>query len=374
MRILQLASGDLWAGAEVQLYHLACELNKSQKIELKVVLLNHGQLELMLKEQEISVVVLDETKLSTFQIIHELEKICKGNEIDLIHSHRLKENIVGGIVAKKVNCKSIRTVHGATETPTSLLDLKHRLLSLMDKYTAIFLQQKIVAVSSELNKSLLKTYSEQKITTINNSVNIDYIANRSGEFINIPINERSINIGFIGRFVQVKRVHLFVDIAKSVIRENPDSDIHFHMIGDGPLFANIQDQITGYGLNQNIHLLGFVENSAPYLKKLDFLMFTSEHEGLPMTLLEAMSLSVPVISVELPSIRKILKGEECGYFIDADNIVGSSKKISEIVKDPKRAMTKAKRAFEIVKNEYSINSNVSKFTKLYEEVLQEIDV
>jgi len=66
--ILHIASGDLWAGAEVQLYTLVRALHHSPGVSVRVILLNHGTLEEKLHEEGVDVLVLTETSLSSLQI------------------------------------------------------------------------------------------------------------------------------------------------------------------------------------------------------------------------------------------------------------------------------------------------------------------
>jgi len=77
MKVMHIASGDLWAGAEVQLFHLARSLVKEKDIQLLVVLLNHGQLERELINQGISVTVFDEEQVSGFSIFKSIYKLIK---------------------------------------------------------------------------------------------------------------------------------------------------------------------------------------------------------------------------------------------------------------------------------------------------------
>ena len=74
IRVTHIASGDLWAGVEVQLYTLVKSLNRLPEIQSSVILLNHGTLEQKLKELGIEVQILDETKLSGWKIYRRLAK------------------------------------------------------------------------------------------------------------------------------------------------------------------------------------------------------------------------------------------------------------------------------------------------------------
>ena len=116
LTILQIASGDLWAGAETQLYYLATALNGFPCIQLHVVLLNDGFLNKKLTEKGVSVTVLDEKKFNVLVLLYKITKLAFQINADVIHTHRYKENILGGIASLlHSHSKCIRTVHGAPE-------------------------------------------------------------------------------------------------------------------------------------------------------------------------------------------------------------------------------------------------------------------
>ena len=213
MKIIHLASGDLWAGAEVQLFHLAVKLHELYGIHLLVVLLNHGQLEQELIEKGIAVTVLDESKLSGFSILLEFYHIVKLFQPDIVHTHRSKENVIGGIVARLNGKKSVRTVHGASEFSIRPFNLKRFVFDGADRLAGFFLQQKIISVSDELKQKMKKIYPDSKLAVIENCVDVEYIEKKSLKPCNHDIDKNNFNIAFIGRFVPVKRVDIFYSIA-----------------------------------------------------------------------------------------------------------------------------------------------------------------
>lgn len=367
---MHVASGDLWAGAEVQLFHLATALNNDEDVSLVVILLNHGQLERQLIEKGVSVRVFDESTYSTLNIFHKIKSVANELQVDVIHSHREKENVLVSVIAKIIGCHSVRTVHGDSEFGASLFDFRQHLIYLINKFCGSYLQDKIISVSGELTDKLSRTFGADKLVTINNSVNVDYINKRSQEPIDTTIvTESRINIGFVGRFVPVKRVSFYYEVAKRVITLLPKADIHFYMIGDGPLFNEINSKVECEQLSHRIHLLGFVENSAPYIKQLSYLMFTSEHEGLPMTLLEAMALETPVISTNLPSLKNVLNGNHGGYFHDSENPDEFADFVANLIQYYDKSIVKAKLAKSILNNEYALAANINKYVELYKNIL-----
>jgi len=369
MNILHLASGDLWAGAEVQLFHLAKGLSKTEDVELTVILLNHGQLENELKKHGVQVQVIDETSLSSLGIFIRLFSLIKIIRPEIIHTHRLKENILGGLCAKLQGIKSIRTVHGATESSNGNASLRSKILDALDKYSGIFLQNKIVAVSSELRHKLLQNYTADKLEIIENCIDIEYV-NSKLKIDAVPMPAKNgFDVAFIGRFVNVKRVDRFYEIAKAVVSHPAGKGIHFHMIGDGPLKQDIEQQLRRDGLGKQIHLHGFLANTLPALKQMDLLLFTSDHEGLPMTLLEAMALNVPVISRNLAGIKEALCNGDCGFILNSDNIMDYVDTIISIASNKSEAEARANLAREQIDWKYNITANIAKYMELYKRTI-----
>ena len=148
-KALHIASGDLWAGAEVQMYTLVTSL-LALGTSITVILLNHGTLEYRLRNAGIDVVVLDETKLSGFRILLELIRVIRQKRPNVIHTHRHKENILGSISALVTgNIPSLRTVHGVRKQP-HFRDIPQRIINLLNRLTGCFLQKRIIAVSEDL--------------------------------------------------------------------------------------------------------------------------------------------------------------------------------------------------------------------------------
>ena len=159
LKVLHVASGDLWAGAEVQLFTLAKALHTESDTSVSVVLLNYGRLEQDLQNIGIRVIVLDESKLNGLQILRQLVHTIREQKPDVIHTHRLKENILGSIAAFIVGkTASLRTVHGAPEHRPPWWKFPKRMLFLLDRICGRYMQRKIVAVSDDLASILEKDF------------------------------------------------------------------------------------------------------------------------------------------------------------------------------------------------------------------------
>ena len=98
---------------------------------------------------------------------------------------------------------------------------------------------------------------------------------------------------------------------------------------------------------------------------MDLLLFTSDHEGLPMTLLEAMALKVPVMSRNLTTIKHVLSDGRCGYILNSDKAQVFSDKIIEVMNNTNDREEKITMAANVVNSDYSINSLIEKYMMLY---------
>lgn len=124
MSVVHLDSGDLWAGAEVQLYNLVLELHVRSDIDLKVMLFNYGVLENRLRGAGVPTTVFNEMALGGLRLLRLLTSFLRRHRPHLLHTHCMKENVLGTLASLVCpGTHSIRAVHGAPEHGTSVLQL-----------------------------------------------------------------------------------------------------------------------------------------------------------------------------------------------------------------------------------------------------------
>ena len=364
INVLHIASGDLWAGAEVQLYTLAKALHERPDTKVSVVLLNHGTLEQKLLNNGIHTIILDETKLNGFQILLQLKSIVHQIQPDIIHTHRIKENILGSITAFLNKIPSLRTAHGAPEHIPRWFNVPKRLILFIDRLCATFLQKEIIAVSDDLADKLQTSYSRKKITVIENGIDISVITSTKTD------SSDTFRIGIAGRLTPVKRVDIFIEAAAVFSEAHPEVDTSFHIFGDGPLRNNLETLSDRLGVAGNIAFEGHCENMQQELANLDVLLITSDHEGLPMILLEAMALEVPVIAHAVGGIPTVLDQGKCGVLVTEHMPSAYANAIYQLIHDPKLRHTCVTNAASRVKKRYSSTHNAQAYHMRYKRLIQ----
>ncbi len=294
-RIVHVISGDLWAGAEVMAHDLICELGQRADMDVSAVLFNGGILAERLSDFGVDVLLLDESKMSSWTLFWSLFRYCRVTRPAIVHTHRQKENVIGSLVAYSVGARSLRTIHGWTEFAHAWWRVDKRLFRALDEFCGSWLQEKIVAVSADLKAKLSSTYDGNKIVVIENGISVESIRERSKQPSPKLKHPAKKSIGIVARLVPVKRHDRFLDAAELLLRTGPDA-YEFHIIGDGPLREEIHRRIAESGRADAIRAHGFQENVPALLAQLDALVFCSDHEGLPMAALEAAVLGVPIVS------------------------------------------------------------------------------
>jgi len=358
MRVTHLASGDLWAGAEVQLFQLATAMLKRDEVSIDVVLLNEGLLAERLREAGVSVTVIDERQHGGFSILHRLISHFRRVRPMLVHTHRQKENVLGSLAARLANVKfSVRTVHGAPEFSNA--GWRRRINSELDRWTARWLQVRVVMVTQDLAEQLSGCYPAAKVSVIENGLAPIHAVEHASKY---AVTNR-VNVCFAGRLVPVKRVDLFIDMAAAA-QQQSDDRFHFYIFGDGPGQAALHESISSVGLDDSVSRWGFVDGLTDALAEMDVLVMTSDHEGLPMVMLEAMSLGVAVVAHAVGGMPEVLASGECGVLVHEHTGDAFLSALQSLAQEDVRGSV-AKRAHRRFSERYTADGCAMRTVELY---------
>ena len=198
----------------------------------------------------------------------------------------------------------------------------------------------LVFISDSSKDNFVDKYKElvNKITVINNQVDLEEILTKSKE--KIEIKKKGYTFLFIGRLSEKeKKITRMIEAMKRLKNE----DIYLWIIGDGPDKSIYENQIKEFNLENKVMLLGKKHNPYSYLKTADSLLLSSDYEGFPVVYLEALSLKKQICTT-IP-----LKSGDLDI-----------SKYAHIVKDKKDL---AKIMLETVHKPKNIDFDVDKFNK-----------
>jgi glycosyltransferase involved in cell wall biosynthesis len=241
-------------------------------------------------------------------------KYISDNEIDLIHCHLPWAGFVGRLVHKATRIPTIYTEHNKQER-------YHGLTYALNKFSFDW-QSLVVAVSRDVETSIKKNInSGTPIEVILNGVNTDtFVRNHDAGLIirkENGIPEDALVIGTIAVFRFQKRLIEWLEVAKNVSEQNENA--YFIIVGDGPLKHEITEKRNALGLANKVIFAGLQTEVKPWLSAMDIYMMTSVFEGLPIALLEAMSMQCAVATTDAGGIKEVIRNEKDGLSLHVDN-------------------------------------------------------
>jgi glycosyltransferase involved in cell wall biosynthesis len=365
--VCHLISGDLWAGAEVQMYTVMEALRDCPEFELMAVTLNEGTLADKLREIGVRVAVFEESRLRFSQIRRNLQGFLEQNKPAILHSHRYKENILGGLAKRSGKVKYlVQTVHGMGEPFRGIKQLRSQAYSLINTYVTMRYFDRIIAVSDDIHRKLLRYISPDTIVTIHNAIDPDaLIPTRNAESVRAEfgIGKEAPVIGSVGRMVPVKRFDLFLKMARVIISSRPD--IRFLLVGDGPMRGELENLAGGLGLEENVIFTGFRHDVTDLINCLDIFALTSYHEGIPMALLEAMAMKKIVVSTAVGGIPEVIEDGVSGNLIYGNEAGELAALCLRILENRNMQLNLAMAARAQIEREFSIKTLRDRVRGLY---------
>lgn len=372
--IFHIISGDLWAGAEAQVFQTLANLSSPVKAKTIVVLFNDSQLKTKLDTSGLKTILIDESENGPWDIIKKLSTLMKTFDPKIIHAHAYKEHILGQLaVCLSGKARTVfRTFHGITTVPHHVSvekKIKSMIIHLVER---IFLNHKgisIIAVSKDLEAFLTRRFPKADITQIYNSVKypIDDSYDETNVREQFNVGQDILWIGTLARLVEVKNLPLLIEAAKYLKSKNMDFVVS--IFGDGPLRQSLQEQIDANNLKNHVRLEGFNANILPILHTFDIFTISSFHEGLPMSLLEAMAAGTPVISTNVGGIAEVIVDGESGFLVNNMSPTAFGEKILQLYKDKDMQVRFSDYGKRIVREKFNIFRSNQLLENLYRKKL-----
>lgn len=287
--------------------------------------------------------------LKDLKALWELYTILKKIDgIDIIHLHSSKAGFLGRIVSFLLgkSKKTIYTPHAISFLRLDVSPKKRKIFIGMEKFASFF-GGKIVACSQS-EKEAIEEQGIKNVTFINNGIKSLQIEKKENMSDKITIIS-------VGRLSIQKNPKLFSDIALEFI---DNSNIQFIWCGDGEL----KSELT----SPNIKCTGWIERKEleNYLANADIYLSTSLWEGLPLSVLEAMSIGLPVVLSDCVGNRDLVEDNGVLY----NNKIEAIKIINNFRENNKLFIFKGKKSKELFFKKFDLKNMSKKYYSLYRKI------
>jgi len=265
--------------------------------------------------------------LEDFKIIKAYKKLFREIKPDIILSYTIKPNIYGNLAAGKLGIPVINNVSGL-----GTLFIKKSISSYVGKmlYYFSFKKSNWVFFQNQTDKNLfLKTRLVEK-----NKVSV-----LPGSGVNTALfkTNRTSNKGkqflFVGRLIGDKGINEYIKAADILSRKY--SDIVFNIVGElgyANKTAITEDVLNGWLENKQIKFLGKQDDMVKIFSEADIMVLPSYREGLSKSLIEAASMSLPIVTTDVPGCREVVEHGKNGFLCKVKDPIDLQNKMEAMIK------------------------------------------
>lgn len=351
-------------GAEKILSNLVNHLDPS-KYEIDILEIEHYNIKREPTNSNVNVLpyLFDGRKTSKIYKLYKYLRVLVPNLIRMKstikkYDYEISFNYLYPTYLLSKNTKNISWFHGSIENLLHDETNRNRQLEHLKKVN------KIVAISDDTLNSIETVYPQLrgKIDKVYNGYDLDLIKHKATEQID---NIQADSLIFIGRLEHAKGVMELLDLYKSLF----DLGIrkHLYYIGDGVEKTTLIDKINEYGLNDYVHVLGYILNPYPYIKEASYIVSCSKAEGFPTIFVEGLTLGVGFVSTPVGGTKELFNQEKCGYVGELNQL--KSYLYEELNKEKNDRKIQAETCQSFV-NQFTIDHQVKRFESLLHEVTE----
>jgi glycosyltransferase involved in cell wall biosynthesis len=233
----------------------------------------------------------------------------------------------------------------------------------------------VLAVSAEVAASIERKglRGRTHVKTLPNGVPVEQVRAEGASAhdvraeLNIPTDH--LIVGTVAVFRTQKRLPDWLQVASQIAARR--SDVTFLLVGGGPLEADIRRQIDALGLAGRIRTTGFRPDGRRLMSAMDVYLMTSEFEGLPIALLEAMSLAKPVVSTRVGGIPEVLESGTAGFLAPVAAIAELRDCVLRLLDTALLREQMGRAAAATIESAYHLRNRVEAMESLYHEVIGE---
>lgn len=378
IKVLHIINTLHLGGAEVNLFNLV-RTTDANRFEVHIAYSFGGDIEEKFKKMEANLFKYAEgihkvRSLASIFIVFRLTKYIYRNKIQIIHTHNFNAHVWGSIAAKLTGAKLIEHVHDLRYENPDYLN-KRGVKSQQFRFVRYFARfSDVIIVLTENNKKFLldnKMSSRGRIRVMLNGIDVDHRISIDSSALyrklNIPENKKIILSA--ARMSPEKNIKIVLAIAEKIKEKHKDTV--FVIAGDGPLKNQLEDIANKKGLNDTVHFIGFYPDIKELLSFTSIFIQPTLLELHSITMLEAMSMRVPVlVSKGVGCNDQFLSYGVNAFLLDPYNIEEWCRIITSLLSDNTLRHSVAANGRKLVEDKCDIRKTIKSIENIYLELVQ----
>jgi glycosyltransferase involved in cell wall biosynthesis len=364
VKVLQLISSGGYYGAENMLLNLCASQEKTGCQNSLLLFYNvhvpNVEFYERARRRGLSVRMVHCKGKADWRAVQQIEEYIQEDGIDLVHTHGYKADLYGYLAAWRSGKPVVATCHNWVGGTAALGIYNYLDRMALKRFNAL------AAVSDAVAQRLLAFgVPAEKVKTIANGIDVQIF--ERGEPLPALSAPGSKVVGVVARLDLQKGFEYLLRAVRELCNIYA---LKVVIVGEGPDRKAIEDMVKEYGLQSSVVLAGQQSDMAGVYAAMDIFVLPSLNEGLPMTVLEAMAASRPVIATRVGAIPSVIQDGENGLLVDAKDTDGLRNALARLLSDSDLCRRMGERAHDWVSRNYTSEAMALKYRELYEEVLE----
>jgi glycosyltransferase involved in cell wall biosynthesis len=352
-RVIIAISSSLAGGAQIYIANLIEQIKNEYDI---AVICPPGYLYSRLTNINVDLIKSDINILSIFSIRKYILNQKKQYNRIVLNTHLLGTTfwiVLASIFIDKI--RIVSTLHQPI-IYNNISCLKKTAFPMITKFVSKYVDE-FICVSREITDSVIY-YTNRDAKYIANSVpNIE-----NKKTIAVRPENKIINIGIIGRLTASKNHLSFLSAAKLITEKL--SRVHFYIIGDGELMGTLKARVLKDEMNDKVTFTGFINEPAKIIREMDIVVFSSDFEGIPLALLETMSIGIPVVASNVGGISQVIEDGIDGILVPPRDFIAIKDAVLRLCNNEKLYQKIQFNSVKKMQTEYSYEKNIKAYTAI----------
>jgi glycosyltransferase involved in cell wall biosynthesis len=290
-----------------------------------------------------------------------LAQCLSKSKLNVVHTHNPHALVYGSPAAALARAACVHTKHGINPDPARRMWLRRAASRIVDAY---------VAVTPSLARLALARHEcdALQLHVINNGIDLQRFspdpAARTRIRAALGIPENAWVVGTVGRLAPEKNQGMLIDALAPML----DPKRHLIIVGDGPERAALEARAAATLRPEFVHFTGARDDVEAVMAAFDVFALTSHSEGLPLVLLEAMAMRLPVLSTAVGGVPDLVEHDTTGFLVEPGDLGALTKQLIWLATRPSSARAVAAVARSAVVERHSTEHMAKDYENLYERV------
>ena len=297
----------------------------------------------------------------------QLRRLVSERAIDIVHSHDYKTNALALMLSRTCGVRALSTVHGWTGH-----SFRERWCYYPVDKRVLARFSRVVAVSSEIGRELVRCGADPAhVTTVLNGIDHRRFRRDPARVAEaraaLGAAPEDTVIGAVGRLEPQKRFDLLLEAFVTINKQFPRTRLL--IVGDGSQRRALDAQIKALSLADRSRLVGHTDDVVPAYHAFDLLVQSSDYEGTPNAVLEAMAFEVPIVATAAGGTAEIVRDGVDGRIVPIGRVDLLTREVIRSLEAPPTMREMARQARLRVEGELSFETRVRRIERIYDEMV-----